>query len=104
MQFCSHNPFNTNTELLDRQADVRIILNSPPTVYSSSVPCQRGLQPCLSSREEMPSPEEAYLKDSPAPFVLALLSSLAGTVSQPAPPTGPPSPLPGLLAAGLNID
>lgn len=52
----------------------------------------------------MPSPEEVYFKDSPVPFVLSLLSSLEGVLSSPALPPGPPSPLPGLLASGLNID
>lgn len=87
-------------------------LNTTPTEHSSDVPAtvlplclaRRPLSPQCSSGEEMPSPEEVHFKDSPVPFVLSLLSSLDGMVSSPALPTGPPSPLPGLLASGLNID
>lgn len=78
-------------------------LNIPPPPLCSAL--LRLRQPCPSSGEEMPSPEEVYFEDSPASlFVLPLLSSPDGSASQPAPPTWPPSPPPGLLASGLNID
>lgn len=69
-----------------------LCLDMPPTINFTDISCQ---QHCLSlslslanvpaalsalysrapsSREEMPSPEEVYFKDSPAPFVLSLLS------------------------------
>lgn len=53
-----------------------------PTCKAPRPPTPPPRWPCPSSGEEMPSPEEAHLKDFPAPFVLPVLSSLDGMVSQ----------------------